>query len=181
MVVKKAKAYWSFIKTPDEAGKFRVTFTVDDKTYKDLMTEIENCAEESRAELKDLEWIGSYKKTEDGEHQFSAKANSEFTSKKGETIQFELPVYNIKAQRLKSEEIPMIKNGAIVNLVVEPYYIEYKKKKGVMLGLRSVQLIEYEEYTGEGYNPYEDESEDCPFEKESEATHNSNENEDIFN
>ena len=29
MVVKKAKAYWSFIKTPDEAGKFRVTFTVD--------------------------------------------------------------------------------------------------------------------------------------------------------
>ena len=62
MVVKKAKAYWSFIKTPDDAGKFRVTFTVDDKTYKDLMIEIENCAEESRAELKDLEWIGSYKR-----------------------------------------------------------------------------------------------------------------------
>lgn len=166
MVLKNVRASWIFIKTPDESGKYRVTFTVDDETYKELMLAIEECAKANKEELKNLEWKGSYKQLEDGSHQFGAKASSKFENKKGEKVVFDLPVYNVKAQRLKKEEVPYVQNDAILNLAVDPYFIEYKKKKGVMLGLRSVQLIEYKEYEGADSNPFKDESDDNSFESE---------------
>ena len=166
MLIKNVVANWLFIKNPDDNGNYRIEFEVDDKQEKEIMDVLKECAENAKVKFSECDWKGSFKEHENGVHSFGAKCSSEFVNKKGETIKRELDVYNINAQKLTHDEIPIVANGATINLVVEPYYCEYKRKKGVMLGLRSVQLLQYKEYTQE--NPYVDESGDCPFDSDKE-------------
>lgn len=178
MLVRKVRASWLFINKVDDNGNFRVTFEVDKKLDKELWAELDAVADQHNLSLQsDCEWTGS-RKEENGKITYTAKCAREFTNKKGETIVRELPIYNEKAQLLKPEELFDVANGALINLVVEPYYAKHKNKKGVMFGLRSVQLIEYKEYMGE--NPYEDETGENPYSNENEENPYANESGDDY-
>ena len=156
MILKNVKTDWLFINRPDDNGNYRVTFTVTKEQDAELVSAMEKLAQENGVKLKECDWQGS-RKEEDGVIQYSAKASRVILLKKtGETKEVDLPVYNVKAQQFKPEEVPNVRNGAVTNISVEPYFAKYKQKKGVMLGLRSIQLISYEIYEGE--NPFTDES-----------------------
>lgn len=166
MILKNVKTDWLFINRPDDNGNYRVTFTVTKEQDAELVAAMETLAQENGVKLKDCDWQGS-RKEENGVIQYSAKTSRVITLKKtGETKEVDLPVYNVKAQLLKPEEVPSVKNGAITNVSIEGYFAKYKQKKGVMLGLRSIQLISYEIY--EGDNPFTDESGKSDFGNESE-------------
>lgn len=147
MIFKNVVTQYAFIGKPDENGLFRIAFKgQDEATNKAIEKALDDLAKEKNCQ--DPDWWGSFNE-ESGF--YGAKCNSTFTNKKGEVVEVTLPVYNRQAQRL--EQVPMIANGAIMNIEVEPYFCEYKKKKGIMFGLRSVQLLKYEEYQS---NPYTD-------------------------
>lgn len=148
MVLKNVVLWYAFISIPDENNNYRVQFFPNEEERKKLEDKMQEVAKANN--LKDPDWWGSYKETEDG-IAYGAKASAKFTSKNNKEIEFTLPVYDKKALRM--ETVPSICNGAIANIEVEPYFVKYKNKKGLMLGLRSVQLLKYEEYTGG--NPYE--------------------------
>lgn len=154
MVIKNVLTQYAFISKTDDNGNYRIQFKIQDESGKEkLEAAMDALAKEKNC--KDPDWWGSYNSETDF---YGAKCSSEFKNKKGESVENKLRVYNKHAQLL--EEVPSVANGAIMNIEVEPYYCEYRKKKGIMLGLRSVQLLEYEIYSGG--NPYKDES-DAPF------------------
>lgn len=166
MILKNVKANWLFINRVDDNGNYRVSFEVTKDQDAELKAALEEVAKANNTSLKDCDWSGS-RKEENGVITYSAKASQEITLKDGTKKTVELPVFNIKAQRLTAEEVPGVKNGATVNISVEPYFAKHKAKKGVMLGLRSIQLLKYELYEGE--NPFKDESDDAPFGSEDEG------------
>lgn len=163
MILKNVKANWLFINRVDDNGNYRVSFEVTKEQDAELKALLEVVAEANHTTLKDCDWSGS-RKEENGVITYSAKSSREITLKNGSKKTVELPVFNIKAQRLTDEEVPGVKNGATVNVSVEPYFVSHRAKKGVMLGLRGIQLLEYELYEGE--NPFKDESGDIPFDPE---------------
>lgn len=166
MILKNVRANWLFINRVDDNGNYRVSFEVTKEQDAELRALLEEVAKANNTSLKDCNWSGS-RKEENGVITYSAKASQEITLKNGTRKTVELPVFNIKAQRLTDEEVPGVKNGAIVNVSVEPYFAKHKAKKGVMLGLRSIQLLKYELYEGE--NPFQDESTDNDFGSEDEG------------
>lgn len=166
MILKNVRANWLFINRVDDNGNYRVSFEVTKEQDAELRALLEEVAKANNTSLKDCDWSGS-RKEENGVITYSAKASQEITLKNGTRKTVELPVFNIKAQRLTDEEVPGVKNGAIVNVSVEPYFAKHKAKKGVMLGLRSIQLLKYELYEGE--NPFQDESTDNDFGSEDEG------------
>lgn len=166
MILKNVRANWLFINRVDDNGNYRVSFEVTKEQDAELRASLEEVAKANNTSLKDCDWSGS-RKEENGVITYSAKASREITLKNGTRKTVELPVFNIKAQRLTDEEVPGVKNGAIVNVSVEPYFARHKAKKGVMLGLRSIQLLKYELYEGE--NPFQDESTDNDFGSEDEG------------
>ncbi|EGV1471110.1 hypothetical protein JF110_001849 [Campylobacter jejuni] len=164
MLLKNVKASWLFIKNPDDNGNYRVTFEVSKEQDAEILDILDDTVKQRGVgSIKDCDWQGSRSVNDETKAiTYTAKCSETFKSKKGEEISRDLPVYDIKAIKLDKEKIPNVANGAIINIVVEPYYAEYKKKKGAMIGLRSIQLLQYTEYKGE--NPFEDESgEDNPF------------------
>lgn len=161
MIIKNVKAYWLFINRPDENGKYRLTFDVTKEQFDVLYESTLKVAEANGVKIEDLAWYMGYKQNEiTGQRSVSCKASHTFTSKQGEEITFTLPVYNKKAVKFDPEAVPLVANGAIINVEVDPYFVKYKGKKGIMLGLRSVQLLDYEEYNA---NPYQDESGENPY------------------
>lgn len=166
MILKNVTANWLFINRVDDNGNYRVSFEVTKEQDAELKAALEEVAKANNTSLKDCDWSGS-RKEENGVITYSAKASQEITLKDGTKKTVDLPVYNIRAQRFADGEIPSVKNGATVNVSVEPYFAKHKAKKGVMLGLRSIQLLKYELY--EGDNPFKDESKDIPFGPEDEG------------
>lgn len=162
MLLKNVTIDWAFISQPDENGKYRITIRSDERVYKEIMSIVEAYAKEEKIDLSKCKYIASYKEDPQG-NTFGAKANSTYTNKKGETKEFKLPVYDIKGRLI--DDVPFVANGALVNCVIEPYKYTYQKTQGIMLGLRSVQLLNYTEY--ENANPYQDESGDNPYSSES--------------
>lgn len=163
MILKNVKANWLFINRVDDNGNYRVSFEVTKEQDAELKALLEEVAKANNTSLKDCDWFGS-RKEENGIITYGAKASQEITLKDGTKKIVELPVYNVRAQRLTAEEVPSVKNGAIVNVSVEPYFAKHKARKGVMFGLRSIQLLKYELY--EGDNPFKDESGDSPYDSE---------------
>lgn len=160
MVIKNVKLDWAFISRPDENGNFRVTFTVTPEQAKLIDEELAKACKENNKDLETAEWKGSKKVTEEGEITYSAKCAQTFKNKQGETIERSLPVYDKQAKRF--EEVPNIANGALANVDVSVYYAKYKQKFGAMLGLRGIQLIQYEEYNGgNNFEPIEETSTDA--------------------
>lgn len=149
MVIKNVLTQYAFISKPDDNGNFRINFKPQEEETKKVIEDALKSLADSK-NCKDPDWWGSYN-PETG--YYGAKCSHTFKNRQGEEISNKLRVYNRNAQLL--EEVPSVKNGAIMNIEVEPYYCEYKKKNGVMFGLRSVQLLDYEEYIGS--NPYVDE------------------------
>lgn len=168
MVLKNVKCDWIYIQSPDENGNYRIAFEVDEAQKAEIDRELEAVAKENGTTLDKCDWKGSYKLTEQGKHTYGAKSKALITTKTGEQKQIQVPVFNIHAQRIASEDVPSIANGAIMNLCLKPYFAKYKSKKGVQLGLQSVQLIKYEIYGG--LNPFSDESSDAPFDSAAGAT-----------
>lgn len=162
MILKNVKANWLFINRVDDNGNYRVSFEVTKEQDGEIKKLLEEVAQANGASLKDCDWAGS-RKEENGVISYAAKASREITLKDGQKKIVDLQVYNIKAQRIETEQVPNVANGAIVNVAVEPYFAKHKAKKGVMLGLRSVQLLKYELYES---NPYKDESEDNSYDSE---------------
>lgn len=175
MILKKAETSWAFISRADDNGNYRVSFTLDKDTEAALEQELEKIAKENGKTKAQCDWFGSKKVDEEtGKVWFSAKCKKEFTSKKGETIQRELKVYDARAKEMSP--VPNIANGAICNISVSPYFVTYLKKCGVMLNFNSIQLLSYEEY--EGANPFEDES--AEFSVEMSDSPDSSNTEDYF-
>lgn len=166
MLVKNVKSSWAFLGKEDNNGNYRITFAVSDEQDKEIQRALAmKLAENSKAKPESVEWFGSRKIDEQsGEVTYTAKASKTYKNKKGETVERSLAVYNKRAQLYADGTIPNIANGAIVNLVIEPYYASHLKRQGVMLGLRSVQLLEFQEYCGD--NPFKDETGDAPFQNE---------------
>lgn len=153
MKINNVKASWLFLDQPDDNSNYRVSFLANKELEKQIDAELSRVAKENGFELDKLDWKGSKKKDEEsGLAIYTAKASSQITRKNGETVERKLSVYDIHAERMAN--LQKIANGATINLVVEPYFVKYKQKKGVMLGLRSVQLLGWQIYEGE--NPYED-------------------------
>lgn len=176
MLLKNVKASWLFIKNSDDNGNYRVTFEVNEKQDAEILKILDDVVKQKGVgSIQECDWQGS--RLVDNSTKvvtYTAKCSETFKSKKGEEISRSLPVYDIKAIKLDKDKIPYVANGAIINITVEPYFAEYKKKKGAMLGLRSIQLLQYTEY--EGNNPFEDESgEDNPFKPS-----NTSNDDDIF-
>lgn len=160
MILKNVKASWLYINRVDDNGNYRVSFEVSKEQDAEIKALLEKVAVDNGVKLSDCDWCGS-RKEEAGVITYGAKASQVITTKKGETKEIELPVYNIKAQRYTKEEVPSVKNGATINISVEPYFAKHKQKKGVMLGLKSLQLVSFELYEGE--NPFKDETSDNNF------------------
>lgn len=153
MVVKNVECQWIFLKTPDENGKFRVEFKVTKEQRDEIFAEMERVAQGVGKKLEDCDWKGSFKDTE-GVLTFKAATLQKVTKKNGQEFEKSVPVYDVYAQKM--EEIPNIGNGSIMNIAFTPYWSAHKNKKGVMLGLDSVQLIKLEEW--KAINPFTDES-----------------------
>lgn len=155
MLIKNVKVDWAFISREDDNGNYRVTFEVDEEKDKEIQENLKELIKSNGKDPNTADWLGS-RKIDNNIITYTAKCAKEFTNKKGETIERKLPVFDVKAREF--ENVPNIRNGAIANLVIEPYFAEFKKKYGAMISLRSIQLIKYEEYTAE--NPFKDESQE---------------------
>lgn len=153
MVVKNVECQWIFLKSPDENNKFRVEFKVTKEQKDEIFAEMERVAQSVGKKLDDCDWKGSFKDTE-GVLTFKAATLQKGTKKNGQEFEKTIPVYDLYAQKM--EEIPDIGNGSIMNVAFTPYWSTHKNKKGVMLGLDSVQLIKLEEWKVS--NPFSDES-----------------------
>lgn len=157
MVIKNVKLRWAFISRPDEQGNFRATFEVTPEQEAEIDAELDALCKENNKQLDKVDWRGSKKVSDNGIITYSAKCAKVFKNKQGEEIQRDLPVYDKKAVRL--EEVPNIANGAIANLDVNFYYAKYKQKCGVMISLKAVQLIKFEEYNGvNNFEPVDDDT-----------------------
>lgn len=153
MRITNVKAQWLFIDAPDDNNNYRVTIVATPELSKQIDEELDKLAQTKGLQLSQCDWKGSKKIAEDtGEITYTAKCGTTIKKKDGSIVERKLAVFDERAQRLNP--VPKVTNGAIINLVIEPYFAEYKKKKGVMLGLRNLQLVKWEEY--EGDNPYED-------------------------
>ena len=162
MLVKNVKADWLFLNRTDDNGKFRVTFYPTAEQDAEIRKALAQCAKENGVNIKDCQWKGGYKETENGVS-YTAKASEVFTNKKGVEVIRALPVFNIHAQRFPDGEVPSVANGAMVNLDLGTYFVKSKMGKGAMLGLQAVQLLSYEVYQGGSSNPFADESGETPF------------------
>lgn len=160
MILKNVVVNWAFIAEPDDEGLYRIQFEIIKKTpdYELLMSEMQKCMQNAGKQKSDITWWGGYKphETDPDIALFNAKTRDEFKDKRsGETKKRTLPVFDIFAKRFADGTVPKIANGAICNVEVSPYFASFHNKNGIMLGLRSVQLMQFEVYS---QNPYSDES-----------------------
>lgn len=162
MLIKNVKAEWLFLNRTDDNGKYRVTFYPNAEQNAEIKKALAQCAKENGVNIKDCQWKGGYKETENGVT-YTAKKAALITNKKGEEVETTPNVYNIHAQKLKPEEVPSVANGATINIDLNTYFVKSKMGKGAMLGLNGVQLLAYEVYQGGGENPFSDESGESEF------------------
>lgn len=160
MVISKVIGKWMIIKIPDDDGRFRVTFEVNKEQDKVIQKALNEVLKEKGVALGTEDWYATRKVSDDGVVSYCAKCSKDIKRKDGTLIGRALPVYNNSAIRYREEEVPTPANGALINIEVRPYFVEFKKKRGVMLNLRSVQLLRFEEYASP--NPYHDESSEYP-------------------
>lgn len=160
MIVSKVIGKWMFINRPDEEGRYRVTFEVNEEQDKIIQKALNEVLKtKGIAPGPDsVDWYATRKESDEGVISYGAKCSKSITRKDGTLVERILPVYNYTAVRYTEDGVPTPANGALINIEIEPYFVEYKKKKGVMLNLRSVQLLKYEDYTSP--NPYSDESDE---------------------
>jgi hypothetical protein len=144
---------WCFLHRPSEmSDKFEVTF----------------CPSGAEAELESIllefffknisnkklspSWLGGKglleKDNENSPVRFKAKLSHSYQEKEGETKERIVAVFNKKNERLIP--VPQIANGAIANLAL---YMSLQvdktgKKFGVSLYIKSIQLIDWVEYSG---------------------------------
>ena len=156
MVLKNVKTSWAFLHAPDDNGNYRVTFEVTKEQKDELLKAMQAVAKNAGvSELDKCDWQGSFRIDKvSGKETFSAKCSKTFRNKKGEEVNRVFKVYDLRAKEM--ELVPQIANGAIMNISIEPYFVTYKQKKGVMLSLQSVQLVDYDVYSGG--NPFIDEA-----------------------
>lgn len=162
MILNNVRAQWAYLNRPDDNGNFRISFVLNEQQEKDVKAELEKLCKANGTTLAECKYVGSYSATQGT---YGAKMSATFTDKKtGETKSRTLPVFNAKAQRYAPDEIPNIANDSIVNVCVEPYFVNAKQVgKCAMLGLRSVQLVNFTEYSGGDSNPFKDVSDENPF------------------
>lgn len=160
MVLKNVVVNWAFIAEPDEEGLYRVQFEINKKSadYEALIAEMQKCMQSASKKKEDITWWAGFKDHETNPDVvlFNAKTRDEYKDKRsGETKKRTLPVFDIYARKYADGEVPRIANGAICNIDVSPYFASFHNKFGIMLGLRSVQLMQFEVYS---QNPYQDET-----------------------
>lgn len=160
MILKNVIVNWAFIAEPDDEGLYRVQFEISKKSadYEMLIAEMQKCMGAAGKKKEDITWWAGFKEHETNPDValFNAKTRDEYKDKRsGETKKKTLPVFDIYAKRYAEGEVPRIANGAVCNVEVSPYFASFHNKHGIMLGLRSVQLMQFEIYS---QNPYQDET-----------------------
>lgn len=172
MVLKNVVVNWAFIAEPDEEGLYRIQFEISKKSedYALLIAEMQKCMTNAGKSKGDITWFAGFKDHESNPDiaLFNAKTRDEYKDKRtGETRKRALPVFDVFAKQYGQGQVPRVANGAICNVEVSPYFASFHNKFGIMLGLRSVQLMQFEIYS---QNPYSDESKNRSSQDESEIT-----------
>lgn len=160
MILRNVVVNWAFIAEPDDDGLFRLQFEINKKSedYELLIAEMHKCMQAAAKKREDIAWWSGFKEHETNSDivLFNAKMRDEYKDKRtNEVRKRKLPVFDVFANQYKENEIPRIANGAICNVEISPYFASFHNKYGIMLGLRSVQLMQFEVYS---QNPYSDES-----------------------
>lgn len=172
MVLKNVVVNWAFIAEPDEEGLYRIQFEISKKSedYALLIAEMQKCMATAGKSKSDITWWAGFRDHESNPDiaLFNAKTRDEYKDKRtGETRKRALPVFDVFAKQYGQDQVPKVANGAICNVEVSPYFASFHNKFGIMLGLRSVQLMQFEIYS---QNPYSDESKNRSSQAESEIT-----------
>lgn len=160
MILRDVVVNWAFIAEPDDEGLYRLQFELikESEDYKLLIAEMQKCMQSAGKKREDITWWAGFKPHETNPDivLFNAKTRDEYKDKRsGEVRKRKLPVFDVFANQYKDGEVPRVSNGAICNVEVSPYFASFHNKNGIMLGLRSVQLKQFEVYS---QNPYSDES-----------------------
>lgn len=172
MVLKNVVVNWAFIAEPDDEGLYRIQFEISKRSedYALLIAEMQKCMTSAGKSKGDITWWAGFKDHESNPDiaLFNAKTRDEYKDKRtGETRKRALPVFDVFAKQYAQGEAPRVANGAICNVEVSPYFANFHNKFGIMLGLRSVQLMQFEIYS---QNPYSDESKNRAPKPETEPT-----------
>ena len=172
MVLKNVVVNWAFIAEPDDEGLYRIQFEISKKSedYALLIAEMQKCMTSAGKSKGEITWWAGFKDHESNPDiaLFNAKTRDEYKDKRtGETKKRTLPVFDVFAKQYPQGEVPRIANGAICNVELSPYFASFHNKFGIMLGLKSVQLMQFEIYS---QNPYSDESKNRSPQAESEIT-----------
>lgn len=160
MILKNVIVNWAFISEPDDEGFYRVQFEISKKSadYELLIVEMQKCMIAVGKKKEEITWWSGFKEHETDPDivLFNAKTRDEYKDKRTNEIKKKtLPVFDIYAKRYADDAVPRIANGAVCNVEVSPYFASFHNKHGIMLGLRSVQLMQFEIYS---QNPYQDET-----------------------
>lgn len=183
MTLQEVVVNWAFIAEPDQEGLYRIQFEINKNSadYAELKSEMEACIFKNGKKKEDITWWSGYKEHESLKDVvcFNAKTNSIFRDKRtGETKKRTLMVYDVNADPYPVPDIPKIQNGAICNVDVNPYFVSFHNKFGVMLGLKTIQLLKFQLYSQAPYNPFKNQSQKYGGEEPTISYHRGNDDDD---
>lgn len=161
---------------------YTVNIKFDQKETDALMAVIDAELEKAKHSIKlkpGQKWSAEpfigYREDKDGDIVFKFKANSQYTTKSGETHKVTIPVFDAHGKPIKDQL--SIGNGTIAKIAytLVPYWIS-KVVNGIKLRLDAVQIIDLKEYgekDAKGYGFCEEEGgfsapeeDDSPFTEE---------------
>lgn len=152
ILIKNTPCSWVFVRQPDDQGKYRLSFLVNEKVHKQLQDILHNRFCDQFDDKSKPAWaLGSAKPLQDAPNVFaySAKTNAKFTSSKtGEEIKNVIALYKKDGELIPEDEHIIYENESIFNVIVKPYSITYKGKKGIMLNLQALQEVDVSYYKG---------------------------------
>lgn len=152
LLIKNTPCSWVFVRHPDDNGKYRITFVVNEKAHKQIQDILYKRFVEQFDDKTKPGWaLGSAKPLQDASETFaySAKTSSVYTSSKtGEEVKNVIAIYKNDGELIPEDENLSYENESIFNVIVKPYSITYKGKKGIMLNLQALQEVDVSYYKG---------------------------------
>lgn len=154
----KGKAVWPWINKADfkfnEAGVYSCRLHVDQDEFNTFKRKIDEQIDREFDEAckvagKKITRAASQplRQSDDGDWEIFAKQNASRVTKDGKKLDFVIPVFDSKGQKIKNS--PDIGSGSILRMSVEPYsWTVPSMGFGYTLRLKGVQIIELVEYSG---------------------------------
>ena len=158
--IENIKTQWAKIAEPDDRQS-PPKYSIDLLPNKEQQQQLEEHLISVWEYKSDPGWFGGKKTLDDGQIKFTAKKTA-VQERQGLEVPTPLKVYNRSAVLYPANEIPRIANGAIVNVSVRAFASEFQGKKGVSLTLNSIQLVEFEPWDEDGFEPLDSETKPTP-------------------